>query len=100
VILSIAFGWWIAPGARTWISSALTKFRFVGRAAKDSYSPMKRLLLAVTLCIGSLCFLTNCATNDSDPFQTHSSPDSSPDDTVPGAGATPPPQSSSAGWQW
>ncbi len=82
------------------LSSASAIFRFVGWTVKDSYSPMKRLLLAVSLCIGSLCFLTNCATNDSDPFLVHPSTDSSADDTVPGAGATPPPQSSSAGWKW
>ena len=86
---------------RTLITSAAAIFRFVGWTLKDSYSPMKRLLLAVSLCIGSLCFLTNCATNESDPFQVHPSSDSSAaDDTVPGAGATPPPQSSSAGWKW
>jgi hypothetical protein len=67
--------------------------------AKLAYSSMMRLVVAVGLCVVALLFLTNCVSDDADSFPVHSAADASADAGVPGA-ATPPPDSSAAGWKW
>lgn len=59
---------------------------------------MNRLLNAASISLACLLWLTGCVTND-DPFPVH--PATKTDSEAPVAGAeTPPPESSSAGWQW
>jgi hypothetical protein len=57
---------------------------------------MNRWVLAAACSIAGLLLLAACATDDDNPFPQHSA---NADEPVPGA-ATPPPQSSSAGWKW
>ncbi len=73
-------------------------FGIATRTNPASYFFMNRLLCAAALAIASLLTLTGCAT-DEDPFVVHPAGTVDSDASVAGA-ATPPPESSSAGWKW
>ena len=74
-------------------------FGIASRAGADSYFSMNRLVSATSLAIATLLVLTGCATDD-DPFPVHPAATTT-DSEVPVAGAASPPrESSSAGWKW
>jgi hypothetical protein len=72
-------------------------FGVVSRPEPGFNGVMKRLTIAA-LSISALFFLTQCASDEDDPFPVHSS--ASENAQAPVAGAAAPRERSDAGWSW
>ena len=73
-------------------------FGVVSRRGPGFNGVMKRVTIVAVLSIAALFFLTQCASDEDDPFPVHSS--ATENAHAPVAGAVSPREASGAGWSW